>query len=816
MKTSTYFRFALFLWFGFDVLHHAQAQAPPLPATDFEISGYELISSRAFSATGFENTYKAHVSNWGTADATVSATLATSSTNATIIDGTLNFGDVPVGETLPSSDTFVVRYDRSNVFNVGDLVWTIDGRALPPTSFGLIEQATAKGLINDETALIYKVYVEFNDDRLPAQYLGRDDGFPEARTLSEAQGQFDTLSPATQQLLAPFLLLPDAPGSWYERRATQQAAQAANAPVSQWVVESTANVNVHWDQGLRPTDGVKAKEFAVELERVWPKLTGLLGVPLSKTNSGMGGPLEVWMVDIATVVKRSGDKEADAVTLYYPSSGPCQDQVPAFMVVTANSDFATLVHEFTHVILSRYKLKTGCFWREYYWMEEATATWAQHYIYPGPPHSEHPYAPSFLSKPEVSLESLANGHQYGAYLWFFYITRGVDSGAHYVRETWDAAANLDSLSAINSVIPGGFKDVWPEFVLYNWNRMVPRGVSFGGAGEPYRYYAKWDQLNEKAAEATNILVNLNGKASAKYTLAHSVPHLAAQYFHYDFTTDSNIRSLTFSNPYADGNEPTAKVQAIVKIRGQNWKPAEDWTKFDRKKLCRDLPSEDFEELVIVISNSEFVTRKGIIQGVDAELEVSNFGCEVWQGTIDHSYEATVPEAKTTTTSTANVVFLYDDAASQGGMGLPQIYTVESGTYSYSKRVDFPFEPPCRTLITASGPIPPNYPNPGVVGPTTGSLIFVPGVLFPAGTGVHYTGQGNSLVQFTETDNCNENHEDITTIIDSDGVSTFLLWWPSVDGEVSADGKTIDGSKDIPEGSETNTRSGHWHWHFTRK
>src|SRR5688572_26242058 len=109
----------------------------------------------------------------------------------------------------------------------------------------------------------------------------------------------------------------------------------------------------------------------------------------------------------------------------------CTDQAPGFMVVSATSDFATLVHEFAHVILFRYKLKTGCWYPEYSWMHEATATWAEHYIYRGPPHSEHPYAPSFLSYPHLELESLFGTHEYGAYLWFFYITKGGDSGAHF-------------------------------------------------------------------------------------------------------------------------------------------------------------------------------------------------------------------------------------------------------------------------------------------------------------------------------------------------------------------------------------------------
>ena len=43
---------------------------------------------------------------------------------------------------------------------------------IPPTSFQLIDQALARGEITAETALIYKVFAAFGDDRLPSPYRG--------------------------------------------------------------------------------------------------------------------------------------------------------------------------------------------------------------------------------------------------------------------------------------------------------------------------------------------------------------------------------------------------------------------------------------------------------------------------------------------------------------------------------------------------------------------------------------------------------------------------------------------------------------------
>jgi hypothetical protein len=84
------------------------------------------------------------------------------------------------------------------------------------------------------------------------------------------------------------------------------------------------------------------------------------------------------------------------------------------------------------------------------------------------------------------------------------------------------------------------------------------------------------------------------------------------------------------------------VQAIVKIRDQEWKPAEDWTSLKEKFFCRDKPAEDVEELVIVISNSKFNDRTHVLTDINStggsptELKISALGCSPWIGTASNS------------------------------------------------------------------------------------------------------------------------------------------------------------------------------------
>src|SRR3989344_2421820 len=631
----------------------ATAAAAVIVAETIVIHTSTLVSSVRISRTVYENTYKADVSNWGTADATITASLASTAAHITVMEGALSFGDVVEGATQESTDTFTVRHDRSLPFDNDALVWTVQATPLPPTTFDLINKALADGVIDAETALVYKVFDEFDDARLPAQYRGRDDGFFEATAITEAGELFNTLSPATQQLLAPFLFIPDVTGiepgtpqsatiagamiaavpSGTVNNNGQPTVRAAAAPTNQqaiWAV--TDEVAIYWDQDdtLGDTYKLEAERIAPEIKNViWPRLTGLFGKP------GPGKIVKIFL-GVDPKVKRSFTWSVD-----------CTE---ASIGLVSTTDLDTLAHELTHALVDlNYPARCNASKRsDTKWLTEATATWAEHFVYPKN-NREHRTAPEFLREPESPLETRNDGHEYGAYLWFLYITQGATfdkpDRAQFVPMTWNAIASKDSLGAIEQAIGslGGFRGEWPQFVLYNWNRKKIITYGATGEGQPYRYYANWDKLNHKAKEETSdqVKVRLNGKASATYPLAHVIPHLAARYFHYDFKGDNAIRSLTFTHPYANGSEPTARVQAIVKIRDQEWKPAEDWTSFSKKSLCRDKPAEDVEELVIVISNSEFTDRSHVLSDagnfVDpTELKVSALGCNPWVGSVQFS------------------------------------------------------------------------------------------------------------------------------------------------------------------------------------
>ena len=101
-----------------------------------------------------------------------------------------------------------------------------------------------------------------------------------------------------------------------------------------------------------------------------------------------------------------------------------------------------------------------------------------------------------------------------------------------------------------------------------------------------------------------------------------------------------IRSLMLTMPLRD--EPHVKVQALLRLKDGTWQPAvEDWSTLYQRFLCRDRIAERVDEVLVVISNSQFQDREAIYR-TPAPLAVaaSDIGCWRWTGTVTGSLRHT--------------------------------------------------------------------------------------------------------------------------------------------------------------------------------
>ncbi|HSP55342.1 MAG TPA: hypothetical protein VLS25_07120, partial [Dehalococcoidia bacterium] len=513
----------------------------------------------------------------------------------------------------------------------------------------LIDDALAAHSIDAETALVYKVYAAFGDSRLPPQYRGDDSEAEDSDAVREAAAQFDSLSPEHQGNLAPFLLPPSAPGSWLDLQTVPQSG-ASYAAVVEWTTYTAAGGKVKvWAQDRYPGDAAKAQGIAAAMTgTIWDALIGLMGpahTPITDqglANNGGDSALDIYLVhmsDRGVTLPSDPARKCQIMPDYINinSARPLGDATHPGLIQTAT-------HEFFHAIQDTYPLATGCWAPEYAWFTEASAKWAEDYVYPDA-QSEHPYASEFLDfgRPQLSLDDRYAAHEYGAYLFPFYLRWKLNQ-PQIVRFIWEAFATGKSLEAIDEItqLAGGFDTLWPEFALWNWNR------------DPIRHYKDLDELDDGAATVDGgaIAVSLGGAPSQTFEVSADVSYLAAAYHHFVFSDDS-VHSVVFENTVAF--YPHAKVQALTKVGG-HWNEPEDWTEDVRKTFCRDTPDQRVEELVIIISYSNWEDQDAITPSEPPSLHANDSGCSKWFGVATATYHNTQIGDYTETATAQNVVF----------------------------------------------------------------------------------------------------------------------------------------------------------------
>lgn len=110
------------------------------------VTGLTLVSSTRVGRTTFDYTYKINVSNNGGALTDVTATVTSSSPNTVILDGSVTVGDLAAASGVVTSDTFMLRQNRTVAFSAASLSWTVSGSPVGPLVEGVLLQGPAGSL----------------------------------------------------------------------------------------------------------------------------------------------------------------------------------------------------------------------------------------------------------------------------------------------------------------------------------------------------------------------------------------------------------------------------------------------------------------------------------------------------------------------------------------------------------------------------------------------------------------------------------------------------------------------------------------------
>ena len=515
------------------------------------------------------------------------------------------------------------------------------------SSSELIDAAVAAHKLSAETGQVYKVFALFDDPQLPPEFRGGAANLPESLLL-DLKPKLSSMSAKARSQLAPFYVPPYHAGSWWAAREGAAApadpglsAQDANPPCkalrdsgpfrswSSYITDShgPAHFEVWYQDAFARTDDARAKKFVAQLEStIFPELMKRYGrAPLTDDGSkklcrGGDDNIDIAMVDIGR-----------SITIPYDD---CQKTTSAFILLNRRNTVSDVAHEVAHVFQYAFTNAKDC--DSYDWWREADATDAEDQVYPklnadGYHDVEQYNAHYLLDDPSKPLEFYGDEHQYGAYLFPFFLRRMLGKSG-VVQQIWENDGKYDSLQAVNFAIgavgdSSGFEGAWPKFALYNWNQ------------DQFNYYEQTDDLVSHAHrsslggaidDSARISVTPDAAGNKLLTPFVGLDHLSARY--YDFNIAAGARTLAFSSFMTTPGH----IEALGRFG--SWYDLGDWSislGANPQYFCRDLPAERLEELVLIASNSSYDPNDVLKPDTNYPPTVvaTNIGCKKWTGTF---------------------------------------------------------------------------------------------------------------------------------------------------------------------------------------
>lgn len=566
---------------------------------------------------------------------------------------------------------------------------TADPIALPsgnPSSADLIKAALNAGTITAEQAIVYEMYADFADPRLPAQLKGDDTArveghaFEKAATYISNVGE-SNVSAATLDLLRPFITPPQYVGSYWQSAAgaagrvkgmSGSAPGVAALSTNPWISVAGTNVVVWYREGNAAQDAARAVRLANEFDtRIWPTLTALMRrQPKSDLGSGgllasgvgwteTDGRLDVYLdEDLGGVRGRT-----------VPVAWSGKTTAVRILVNRTLPDYgvsAVAAHEFMHAIQYSYNLAAASL-TDYHTTMEATAAWASHFVYPLVAW-ESSYAQHYLTAGNVTIsydeKTASDLFRYGAYLFPLFLENTFS--ADIVRVIWEEAQKVDQEllaidAAITQVAPSQtFADVWPKFVANCWNQ---NGLGF---------FTQFGVIDHPALTEGKLVALSGGFDAAKHLdplqPRPAVPRASMAFYRVSFAAAPDARSVTFVNGLtfkSDRRTATtgdmmqftglsaderhgASLQIFLKVNGAWFARQHDFTNVPFATVCRDDPAGKIDEAIFMYGNGEVhpgTTHYDglVVKATPPGMIATDIGCRDWTGDISLAVNTSTPE-----------------------------------------------------------------------------------------------------------------------------------------------------------------------------
>lgn len=475
----------------------------------------------------------------------------------------------------------------------------VDRPDLPETPQSRIQEDLLAGKITEEQAVVLGLKAVFAPEDLPAEYKVK--GSVEVKPSINAELQWisdnlDNMAPATRDKLEPFILPPTDPRSFFYPGnnaedyvsklsfLTAGAAYAAQEDTRVWdkvvyeVPDSSGkSVTIHYYTLPAASDAEKAamKQRALQVREAiataWPKFKELLRVEPDQS-------FDAYITDL---------REDASWGLAWWNSQTRRCEMSVHYELDGDKLKSTTAHELFHCfqlyIPHRFSLKAP----EKSWLFEATATWAEHFVYPRA-NVEHRWLNYFFQSLYWKRVAFNGCHEYSNYPLFFFASDFLND-KDYVRRTLAAAKTKDVATSVMESMPD-FADKYAKFAVYNWNK------------DPFLLYRDPPKFPSTGAYGASV-----GSWEFKGPDLQYYDELlrpgAMSYWHFTFDQDTKKINKVVFNLMVNISNPYFTCQALLKV-GNEW-VVEDWTGIKERSFCRERPGENLQEAVVIFANGDF-------------------------------------------------------------------------------------------------------------------------------------------------------------------------------------------------------------------
>lgn len=569
------------------------------------------------------------------------------------------------------------------------------------TSWQKIENALTKKEITEATAAGFKVLAFFNDPELPPKYQ-TDPGaiVPElpdnfiARAMKQLPQMDIGLAASAYRYMIPPAYLDHS-----NQKGEATVPTPNDVPNNNWafIDDVTASIRVWYEKDNQ--DQIQLAKLihlklAKEIIPVETKLMGrshladhlntrnLLvsaGIERAQPNGG-DGKLDVYIYNLPPEANTRAwvqpyDVEEGAGCV--PRPGYLAVNLSWAQTATPERIASTLAHEYFHTIQISYDRKGDC--TEYDNMDEGTATYIKHFVYPNYNH-EHEWFEFF----EDGRQSLMDA----AYAtWPFYYFMVEMQGSDSLSKLHSMMEQHRAIEALNSTLKGGFKEQWVDYAVYEWNQDPLQDGFF--RWDNYKFLpgrgAKDNEGHLPPIKVEKVTLDQDGQY--RYDMKLELKQLTRDFFAFDLT-DPEIRSIAIENPVF-WNAKKINVKALVRKKGQTQFEELLWDNNQRQEYhyCFDKKDQDIDQIVIVVANYQH-SKVGKPYTGKPGFKVTNLGCHGYKGKIS-SYWDTVDKKmeQHLQVDVTNVTYI-ENGESEGGVFKNNFYnTTGTLAYSYNGRIE---------------------------------------------------------------------------------------------------------------------------------